>query len=257
MKKFFLSAMLAIVSLACFAQGGEALKFLGIPIDGKESVFASKLKEKGFTYNSDFECYHGEFNGRNVDVRIHTHHGLVDRVFVTFPNTTESNIKIEFNRLLSQFENNSKYTTLLPNEKIPEDEDISYEMSVHNKRYQASFNYFAPRDDIAYFNAFVNTLAGILPDETIAQLKEDAASASTDEERNSLLENFKQEVSTTLAAEYSADPEKGLQLLLDLLARMESLADGSVWFMISEFHGKYYICLYYDNLHNKANGDDL
>ena len=31
----------------------------------------------------------------------------------------------------------------------------------------------------------------------------------------------------------------------------------TVWFMISEYYGKYYIAMYYDNKYNQANGDDL
>ncbi len=30
-----------------------------------------------------------------------------------------------------------------------------------------------------------------------------------------------------------------------------------VWFMISDFHGEYYISMYYDNEYNRANGEDL
>lgn len=30
-----------------------------------------------------------------------------------------------------------------------------------------------------------------------------------------------------------------------------------VWFMISDFYGKYYIIMYYDNEYNRANGEDL
>ena len=50
----------------------------------------------------------------------------------------ESQIKIRFNTLCKQFENNQKYIGL-ENQAIPEDDDISYEMTVHNKEYQAAF----------------------------------------------------------------------------------------------------------------------
>ena len=30
-----------------------------------------------------------------------------------------------------------------------------------------------------------------------------------------------------------------------------------VWFRINELFGEYYICMYYDNEYNRANGDDL
>ena len=35
------------------------------------------------------------------------------------------------------------------------------------------------------------------------------------------------------------------------------MSNGSVWFKIFEYYGKYYIGLYYDNLINKPNGEDL
>lgn len=50
----------------------------------------------------------------------------------------ETDIKIRFNKLCQQFKNNSKYTSL-DDYTIPEDEDISYEMSVNSKRYEAIF----------------------------------------------------------------------------------------------------------------------
>lgn len=38
---------------------------------------------------------------------------------------------------------------------------------------------------------------------------------------------------------------------------MEDHFQRPVWFMISEFYGKYYIIMYYDNEYNHANGEDL
>ncbi|MCH5331982.1 MAG: hypothetical protein J1E33_06215, partial [Alistipes sp.] len=79
-----------------------------------------------------------------------------------------------------QFENNSKYTSFGVDYSIPDDENISYNMSVNKKQYQAS-----------YFQL----------------------------------------------------PNVALQK--------------SVWFMISEYLGKYYILIFYDNGYNQANGEDL
>ncbi len=126
----------------CFGQDGGPLKFLGIPIDGTEVQFATKLKAKGFTYNTAYESYKGHFNGKPIDVYIHTNHNLVDRVYVAFPYTTEESIRVEFNRLLAQFKDTSKYMDLSMNEEIPADDDISYEITVNIKRYQAGFNYY-------------------------------------------------------------------------------------------------------------------
>ena len=38
---------------------------------------------------------------------------------------------------------------------------------------------------------------------------------------------------------------------------IEKSSKKSVWFMISEYLGKYYIAMYYDNKYNRANGEDL
>ena len=108
MKKTLLIALLTLFSAVCFGQDGGTLKFLGIPIDGTEAQFAAKLKAKGFTYSTLTEGYKGPFNGKQVDVYIHTNHNLVDRVYVAFPNTTEEGIRVEFNRLLAQFKDKQK-----------------------------------------------------------------------------------------------------------------------------------------------------
>ena len=55
MKKTLLIALLTLLSAVCFGQNGGPLKFLGIPIDGTEAQFVSKLKTKGFSYNSVYE----------------------------------------------------------------------------------------------------------------------------------------------------------------------------------------------------------
>ena len=170
------------------------------------------MRGKGFTYNSLYENYKGQFNGKNVEVYIHTNHNLVDRVYVSFLSTIEENIRIDFNRLLSQFKKNSKYMDLSTNEQIPDNDDISYEITVNKKRYQASFSYFDPeRDPLAFANALIDKFDG----------------------------------------------NKAFLFLATLIDGMKSLADGEVWFMIHENYGHYNIGLYYDNLHNQANGEDL
>lgn len=37
----------------------------------------------------------------------------------------------------------------------------------------------------------------------------------------------------------------------------EKIIKKPVWFMISEYYGKYYITMFYDNEYNRANGEDL
>lgn len=38
---------------------------------------------------------------------------------------------------------------------------------------------------------------------------------------------------------------------------VEKNSKRSVWFMINENYGKYYISMYYDNEYNMGNGEDL
>lgn len=54
--------------------------------------------------------------------------------------TNETAIKIRFNNLCQQFENNSKYINILGDQTINDGEDISYGMLVKNKRYEAVFH---------------------------------------------------------------------------------------------------------------------
>ncbi len=94
-------------------------------------------------------------------------------------NRDEGDIKIRFNNLLYQFARNGKYWKSAFTEELSEKDDISYEMTVNNKRYEAMF---------------------YLSDKSI---------------------------------------------------------NGQVWYMIGESYGRYYILLFYENLDNAANGDDL
>ena len=256
MKKIFCTILLALITLLSFGQNKGAIQFLGIPIDGPKSQFTTKLKEKGFTYDSYLEGYKGQFNGKNVEVYIHTNHNLVDRVYVAFPTTTEKEIKNEFNRLLSQFNNTGKYMDLSFNKEISDDEDISREITVNNKRYQASFSYFDPeRDPIPFIDALCDKFQDLIPEEQLNLLRDyvKAAMNLSEEERNALQEKGMAELQSSI----EMYPEKAIMLLATYFDGMKSLADGDVWFMIHERYGRYHIGLYYDNLHNQAHGEDL
>jgi hypothetical protein len=262
MKKALLF-LLFLLPIACLGQNIEVLKFLGIPIDGTESQFAAKLKGKGFTYNSYTEGYKGQFNGKPVDVYIHTNHNLVDRVYVAFPYTTEEGIRVEFNRLLGQFQENAKYIDLSMNSEIPADDDISYEISVKNKRYQASFSYFSPdRDPVSLMDAIFDKLSNYLTEEQQAKLKEytkklvDTPKEEQERLKAQMMAEM-QEMGLGQTEDAEMDPEKALDFLAAFMDGMRSLADGDVWFMIHEQYGRYNIGLYYDNLHNQAHGEDL
>lgn len=263
MKKIIISIFIALFSVICSGKDNGALKFLGIPIDGTESQFASKLKDKGFTYNSLSESYKGQFNGKIVDVYIHTNHNLVDRVYVAFPYTSEESIRIEFNTLLGQFNDNGKYLDLSMNEEIPEKEDISYQISVNKKRYQASFSYFDPdQDKVAFMNALLDKFSDFFTKDQLTTLKEYCikameAPASDQETLQADLMAKMQAMGLTPSGDETTDQEKSIRFLAAYLDGMKSLADGDVWFMIHEYYGRFQIGLYYDNRHNQAHGEDL
>lgn len=263
MKRVLLLVLITLFSSVCYGQNGGHLKFLGIPIDGTEAQFASKLKSKGFTYSPVTEGYKGQFNGQNVDVYIHTNHNLVDRVYVSFPYTNEDGIRSEFNRLLGQFEDNDKYTAFVVNDKIPADDDISYEISVKNKRYQASFSYFDPdRDQVAFMNSLLDKLSEFLTEEQRAKVKEMFAKTidAPKEQQDAIQAEMMEELQKMgLGQNENAEPDldKAMRFFAATMEGMSSLADGEVWFMIHERYGRYQIGLYYDNLHNQAHGEDL
>ncbi len=143
MRKIYSIIVLLVASVTLFAQS-DVTKFLGIPVDGSKPDMIRKLKEKGFvSYEFDNEILKGEFNGKDVLVFVKTNNNKVYRIMVADKNSSnETNIRIRFNILCRQFANNPKYIPESGNVNdyiIPENEDISYEMSVKNKRYEAAF----------------------------------------------------------------------------------------------------------------------
>ncbi|MBF1563402.1 MAG: hypothetical protein HXO12_08895 [Prevotella salivae] len=147
MKKILSVAFLLMLSVALHAQK-EVTKFLGIPVDGSKSSMIQKLKNKGFVYYPSADYLEGEFNGQQVDVFIATNNNKVYRIMVCDKNTCdEGQIKIRYNTLCRQFANNQKYVPL-DAEELSEREDISYEMTVHKKKYQAGYAQLPADDDL-------------------------------------------------------------------------------------------------------------
>lgn len=118
----------------------DVTRFLGIPVDGNKAEMIQKLKEKGFRSTSyDKDILIGEFNGVDVKLFVATNNNRGCRIVVDDLYTTdERSIQIRFNRLCEQFENNPNYLSF-QDQAIPDDEDISYEILVHKKRYEAIF----------------------------------------------------------------------------------------------------------------------
>ena len=100
-----------------------------------------ELQAKGYEYDPYSDYLTGEFNGRKVCIKVQTVNNNVWRICVIDSEfSDEANIKILFNNLFYQFMNNDKYV-LADGEILTDDDDISYEMMVNNKRYQAVFGF--------------------------------------------------------------------------------------------------------------------
>ena len=142
MKRTILCVLLLLIAMTpSFAQEKDVTKFLGIPVDGTKAEMIAKLKEKGFTqvdYDEDV-ILEGQFNGTDVYIFVVANNNKVYRIMVSDKNKrSETDIKIRFNILCNQFNENNKYISL-EDYTISEDEDISYQIRVKNKRYQAVF----------------------------------------------------------------------------------------------------------------------
>lgn len=241
MKKLFSIVLMMFFVLTISAQT-DVTTFLGIPVDGFKADMRKKLIAKGFTpttYKED--VLEGEFNGHDVYVHIATNNNKVWRIMVADKNwKNETDIKIRFNKLVRQFENNERYKkpfdsvveaieNLGSNEEggyiIPEDEDISYEMSVNNKRYEAVF--------CQVLDKSIKEAIPISEEEVIKYLKALEIENPTEEAKKNAEDLIRWSIS------YNMEEKK------------------SVWFMICEDGGKYYISMYYDNKYNEANGEDL
>ncbi len=224
MKKFLSVVLMLTLSVAMYAQK-DVTKFLGIPVDGTKSAMIQKLKAKGFTYNSVTDMLEGEFNGSQVQISVVTNRNKVYRIFIADKYTCdESDIKIRFNNLCHQFENNAKYIGD-ENQTISDDEDISYEMLVNKKRYQAV--YFQKLDD-KMIDKYIN--AQLLTKYTAEQLAD---------------------TSQVMQDKVSSDK---LAYGWDYIKNNKSK---TVWFMINSELGSYRILMYYDNDYNKSDGDEL
>ena len=217
--------MLLISSLFIYAQQ-DVTKFLGIPVDGSKSEMIQKLKTKGYTSSQHNKgILVGEFNGMNVNIHVVTNNNKVYRIMACDVNSIDKGeIKIRFNRLCEQFKKNSKYLSL-KDYTIPDDEDISYEMTVNSKKYEAVF-YQAP--------LVVDSV------ETANKLRAALLVKYTEEQLANPTEEIKKDIYETSTS-----------FVVDMMLKKP------VWFRIEEFAGKYYIAMYYDNEYNMANGEDL
>lgn len=219
---------MAIMAISMSAQN-DVTTFLGIPVDGFKSEMKQKLVSKGFVPKKvgTNEFLEGEFNGTDVHVYITTNNNKVYRIMLCDANTqNEANIKIRFNKLVSQFENNKRYTSL-DKYTLSDEENISYEMTVNKKNYDALF-YQVPNMEK------VDTLA------LQKKVHNELLSKYTEAELKNPSEEITKEIQNTA-----------------IKIGMEMMFMKPVWFRICESYGEYYITMFYDNEYNHANGEDL
>lgn len=244
MKKIVLMIMACLCTIvAMYAQNkanitdehlsnkGLITEFMGIPVDGYKQDMIKKLESKGFVYNEDLDRLEGEFNGEDVYISIVTNNNKVWRIAIFEKiRRNEQQIKVRFNRLCEQFENNKKYIFLGESQVIPKETNISYEMSIKNRSFEAS--YFQEIDinkidTISFKNHFLE-----ITDEANESLKEKLNEKQVDEIKEIIKSDF--------------------GLFVTILKTKKH-----VWFTIFKNYGMYYITLFYDNEYNKANGEDL
>lgn len=206
----------------------DVTQFLDIPIDGFKPEMIKKLKSKGYTnVQGSEEMLKGEFNGTDVNIGIATNNNKVWRIGIVDANyTDEINIKIRFNNLIQQFMNNERYVTepdsTVAKYTISKEMDISYEMKVKDKRYEAKFYQKSIKLD---------SLKREL------QLLEDRAT-----QKDSLNDK---------------EIEKLKPLMTELFKVYMNKTNKTVWFMIDEKYGEYGILMFYENGYNKADGSGL
>lgn len=222
MKRIFLFYIMAIMAISMSAQN-DVTTFLGIPVDGFKSEMKQKLVSKGFVPKKvgTNEFLEGEFNGYDVNVYIGTNKNKVYRIMLADKNKVdEAQIKIRFNNLVKQFENNKRYHAF-GDYSLSDKEDISYEMGINNKEYAA---YYLQDPDFENIDAQIQTAI------------EEKYSAEELKNPSETVKNDRKDIINKIVNYHFMK---------------------QVWFCIERYNGEYGICMYYDNEYNRANGEDL
>ena len=226
MKKLISITLLLLFSFTSYAQK-DVTRFLGIPVDGSNAEMVRKLKLKGFKSDVTGQYLKGQFNGKDVNLHVVTNNNKVCRIMLCDENyQNETNIKIRFNKLVSQFVNNKRYISL-DKYTLSDEEDISYEMTVNKKNYDALFYQVPNKMEIDTLALQEKVRNELLSKYTVEELIKPSE------------ETTKEAVSTTFKI------------------GMEMMFMKPVWFRICESYGKYSIVMYYDNEYNRSHGEDL
>lgn len=263
MKKFILSILTTIcLVFDVFAQQ-PCISFMGIPVDGDPVEVVNKLLDKGFTYAGHDKGSHyrlsGYFNGNKSNVYVCYYNNTVHRIMVCDSNTSsEAYIKIQFNKLITTFNNNAKYTASENNSYISNDDDISYNMRVKDKLYDALYIYNFS-DWLLEYENFIKSLN---KEEIAAQLQNIFSTYENVDTREFdikvMYNNF---ISTENNVDLSRWPSKDhafAYMIISTNIHIKKLEKTQyVWFRICEYGSEYYITYYYDNEDNKTFSNEL
>ncbi len=194
------------------------VKFLGIPVDGTKSEMISKLKQKGYSLCKEPQL-------AELDVLEGEFNGKDVHIAVVTNNNKVYRIVVQDVKTLDETGIKIRYNNLVNQFK-------------NNKRYWSSpYNeqYLDDDFDISY-EMLVNH----------QRIQADFTQKLSDEDIQKILDRMPE----------LKDGDPDIQEMIFNQAAYES---NRVWFMISKLDGnnQYWIALYYENLNNAPNGDDL
>ena len=194
------------------------VKFLGIPVDGTKSEMISKLKQKGYSLCKEPQL-------AELDVLEGEFNGKDVHIAVVTNNNKVYRIVVQDVKTLDETGIKIRYNNLVNQFK-------------NNKRYWFSPNneqYLDDDFDISY-EMLVNH----------QRIQADFTQKLSDEDIQKILDRMPE----------LKDEDPDIQEMIFNQAAYES---NRVWFMISKLDGynQYWIALYYENLNNAPNGDDL
>lgn len=221
MKKIFLVTLMLYISMFLPVYC-KITEFLGLPVDRTKKEMIQKLREKGFEESSIGDLK-GEFNGEYVYLYILTNNNKVYCIALADQNSrSEEEIRIRFNTLCTQFENNGKYEPLPKeegnNQRIASSEDISNKIN-HTAFYIYPFSF---EDCILQMDKTAQSLYG-----------KNLSEISDKSEETNIIEKAKEEAFNERINNY-------------------------VNFTIQEAgYKKYRIMMFYKNLLNQSKGEDL
>lgn len=284
MKKFIGFAAVLLFSAVLYAQK-DVTEFLGIPVDGTKQQMIENLKAKGFVYDSQADVLSGEFNGEDVSISIQTQGNKVWRVVVIdkIPRD-ETQIKIRFNELVSQFENNESYLEyiapsfvlafkegmiqrgFLSEEEAPEifddflydqtisdDENIGNGIMLEKKQYEAVFHQLSKsidKDLKDITDKFYEGLKELQNSDEYKELAELKSQYTEDEYTEEMIKRINKidDLAKSKFIEYIKEMERAVVVPSSMK---------QVWFTIAEIEGQYSIMMFYENKYNEADGSDL